>query len=336
MRVLVTGGTGYIGSHVCVELIESGHEVLILDNLVNSKQDVLGRIEKICGVLPEFINSDIKDASVLERIFRDHSIDAVSHFAGLKSVSESLIKPLDYYDNNIIGTLNILQKMNKFGVSKFIFSSSATVYGMPKNLPIRENFSVCPLNPYAQSKLYIEEFLKSISESNPNFYYSSLRYFNPVGAHKSGLIGEDPITNLDNIMPTLLNVAIGKEKVFPIFGGDFDTHDGTGIRDYIHVVDLAKGHVAALDYLSSDKSTNTTINLGIGHGVSVLELVKKMELVSGKTIDTKFMPRRSGDLPICYSDPSLALELFNWKADYDLSDMCLDSWNWTLKNKKSA
>ena len=334
MKVLVTGGSGYIGSHVCVELLSQGHEIFVIDNYSNSYQEVLDRIRQITNLDFKFKKCDLNNREDIRTLFSENKFDAVSHFAGLKSVNESLNFPLKYFHNNISGTLNLLDSMIEFNVNKFVFSSSATVYGKPIDLPLTENSLLNPLSPYASSKLIVENMLKSISESNPEFKSISLRYFNPVGAHESGLIGENPKGKPNNVMPHLAEVAAGRIKEFRIYGDDYKTPDGTGIRDYIHVVDLARGHIAALEYLDSNNYLKClSVNLGVGTGASVFELLKQYEKVAEKKIPYVVCDRRAGDLDSCYSDVSLAKEILGWTADYNLERMCRDSWNWILNNK---
>ncbi|PID29625.1 MAG: UDP-glucose 4-epimerase GalE [Candidatus Cloacimonadota bacterium] len=329
--VLVTGGTGYIGSHTTIQLIERGDKVIIVDNLSNSKLEVLNRIEKITGTKPQFHKVDILDYEKLEEIFDKYSFDSVIHFAGLKAVGESVEKPLDYYHNNITGSLNLFKIMQKKGVFNLVFSSSATVYGDPHTVPIKEDFPISATNPYGRTKLHIEEILRDLYVSDNRFNIILLRYFNPVGAHKSGLIGEDPNGIPNNLMPFISQVSIGKLERLRVFGNDYDTHDGTGVRDYIHVVDLANGHLKALDIIDTIDSVNV-INLGTGTGYSVLDVVKAYEKASGKNIPYDIVERRSGDIGSCYADPSLAKEVLNWEAKFNIEDMCIDTWRWQSKN----
>ncbi|CAG4884373.1 UDP-galactose-4-epimerase [Georgfuchsia toluolica] len=325
--ILVTGGTGYIGSHTCVALAKAGHELLILDNLCNSQADVVDRLETLCGKRPAFIQGDVRDSQLLGDLFDRHPISAVMHFAGLKAVGESVAKPLEYYDNNVHGTLQLLAAMRRAQVKTFVFSSSATVYGDPASVPIREDFPRSATNPYGRSKLIIEDILADLHRAEPDWRMARLRYFNPVGAHESGLIGEDPQGIPNNLMPFVAQVAVGKREFLNVWGNDYPTPDGTGIRDYIHVVDLAEGHVAALDYLKR-KGGLLTVNLGTGRGYSVLDMVKAFEIASGRSIPYQIASRRAGDIAQCWADPSLAREMLNWKAERGLDQMCADVWRW--------
>ena len=330
--ILVTGGTGYIGSHTCVALAKAGHELLILDNLCNSRADVVDRLESLCGRRPAFIQGDVRDSRMLDDLFDRHTISAVMHFAGLKAVGESVEKPLEYYDNNVHGTLQLLAAMRRAQVKTFVFSSSATVYGDPASVPIREDFPRSVTNPYGRSKLIIEDILADLHQAEPDWRIARLRYFNPVGAHESGLIGEDPQGIPNNLMPFVAQVAVGKREFLNIWGNDYPTPDGTGIRDYIHVVDLADGHVAALDYFNR-KGGLLTVNLGTGQGYSVLDMVKAFEAASGRAIPYKIAPRRAGDIAQCWADPSLAQELLNWTAKRGLEQMCADAWHWQQRSQ---
>ena len=330
-KILLTGGVGYIGSHVCIELINKGNEVVIIDNLCNSSMEVLNRIKKITGFSPIFYEKDIRDKSALLEIFNNHSIDSVIHFAGLKSLSESLDKPISYYDNNLIGTINLLTIMAQVNCKSIVFSSSATVYGTNQDSPIRENSPLSATNPYGQTKLLIERLLQDLYISDNEWNIAILRYFNPAGAHDSGLIGESIIGIANNLFPNVAKVANGKLEKLTIFGDDFNTHDGTGVRDYIHVVDLAKGHLKALEAKKSDSKV-LVVNLGTGEGYSVLDVIREFESVSNKKIPYEFLGRRVGDVSTCFADPSLALKLIDWKAEYRLSQMCKDAWNWELLN----
>lgn len=325
--ILVTGGAGYIGSHVCVALAQAGHELLILDNLCNSRGDVVDRLAAICGRRPEFVEGDVRDVALLDEVFDRHSISAVIHFAGLKAVGESVAKPLEYYDNNVHGTLQLLAGMRRAQVGTLVFSSSATVYGDPANVPIREDFPRSATNPYGRSKLMIEDILADLHLAEPGWRIARLRYFNPVGAHESGLIGEDPQDVPNNLMPFVAQVAAGRQQRLRIWGGDYPTPDGTGVRDYIHVVDLAAGHVAALDYLGRQGGL-LTVNLGTGRGYSVLEMAKAFEQASGRSIPCEIASRRAGDIAQCWADPGLAYRLLGWKAERDLGQMCTDAWRW--------
>ena len=331
MKILVTGGTGYIGSHTCVELIKQGAEVVIFDNLSNSKEDVIDRIEKITGVRPVFYRADMLCKEELRPIFEDHHFDAVIHFAGLKAVGESVAKPLLYYKNNISGTVNLCEVMEEYGVKRIIFSSSATVYGAPETVPIREDFPLHTTNPYGSTKLMLEQVLSDLCVADPEWSVVLLRYFNPIGAHESGLIGENPKGIPNNLMPYIAQVAAGILPELGVFGNDYDTPDGTGVRDYIHVVDLAKGHVYAVDKAVSAPGVHV-YNLGTGKGYSVLEIVKAFEEANDIHIPYVIKPRRPGDIAVCYADPSKALKELGWKAEYDLPRMCRDSWNFTKNN----
>ena len=331
MNILVTGGAGYIGSHTAVELINAGYEVVIVDNLCNSSSIVLDRIEEITGKSVKFYEIDTRDSEKLRVVFEENKIDAVIHFAALKAVGESVEKPLDYYDNNLINTLTVLKLMREFGLDKFVFSSSATVYGSPKTCPIKEDFPLSTTNPYGTTKLMIEDMLRDICKANKDFNVAILRYFNPIGAHESGLIGEEPNGIPNNLMPYITKVAVGQLKQLSVFGDDYDTHDGTGVRDYIHVVDLANGHVKALEKLNQ-KPGLVTYNLGTGTGYSVLDLVKAFEKASKVEIPYKIVERRPGDIAMCYADPTKAKEELGWVAKYDVNKMCKDSWNWQSKN----
>jgi len=332
MAILVTGGAGYIGSHTCIELIKAGYKVVVVDNLCNSSLESLKRVETISnsGSIP-FYKVDVRDKEGLSKVFKQHSIDGVIHFAGLKAVGESVEKPIKYYDVNVGGTFSLIKVMRKFKCNTFVFSSSATVYGRTHAVPIREDFPLSTTNPYGRSKLIIEDFLQDIFIANNNWKIALLRYFNPVGAHKSGLIGEDPNDIPNNLMPFISQVAVGKLENLSIFGGDYDTPDGTGVRDYIHVVDLAKGHVKALQVLK-DNPQVLTVNLGTGNGYSVLDIVKAFEKASGKKIPYEIIGRRPGDVAICYADTVYAQEKLGWKAEYNLHEMCEDTWRWQDMN----
>ena len=330
-KILVTGGTGFIGSHTCVELIANGYDVLITDNLCNSKEAVVGRIEKISGKRPQFVKADICDYEAMTRLFDENDIDAVIHFAGLKAVGESVEKPLEYYSNNITGTLVLLKAMREHNVKKIVFSSSATVYGMNNKAPYTEDMPTSATNPYGYTKVMIEQILRDVCVSDSEFSAVALRYFNPIGAHSSGLIGEDPNGIPNNLVPYIAQVAIGKLSQLSVYGDDYDTPDGTGVRDYIHVVDLAKGHVCAIDYANAHKGF-TPVNLGTGKGSSVLEVAAAYEKACGKPINKRIAPRRAGDIATCYADTSKAKELFGWTAEYGIDEMCADSWNFTKLN----
>jgi UDP-glucose 4-epimerase len=325
--ILVTGGTGYIGSHACVALAAAGHDLLILDNFCNSRVDVVDRLEALCGKRPDFVEGDVRDSAILDGIFDRHPITAVMHFAGLKAVGESVAKPLEYYDNNVHGTLQLLAAMRRASVKTFVFSSSATVYGDPASVPIREDFPRSATNPYGRSKLIIEDILADLHHAEPDWRIARLRYFNPVGAHESGLIGEDPLGVPNNLMPFVAQVAAGRREFLNIWGNDYPTPDGTGVRDYIHVVDLAEGHVAALDYLNR-RGGLLTVNLGTGQGYSVLDMVKAFEKASRRSIPCKIGPRRVGDIAQCWAATDLADELLGWKSKRGLEQMCTDAWRW--------
>lgn len=331
MNVLVTGGAGYIGTHTSVELLNAGHNVVCVDNLVNSKKEAVNRVEKITGKKVKFYEGDIRDRKILDKIFDENKIDSVINFAGLKAVGESCAKPLEYYENNIEGLLVLMFAMRDHGVKNLVFSSSATVYGKPKSVPIKEDFPLSTSNPYGSTKLFIEYMLKDVYKADPSFNIAILRYFNPVGAHESGLIGEDPKGIPNNLCPYITQVAVGKRKELGVFGNDYNTHDGTGVRDYIHVVDLAKGHVLAVNKLAENPGL-IIVNLGTGHGYSVLDMVKAFEKVTGKPIPYKIMPRRPGDIDECYADPSYAEELLGFKAEKTLEDMCRDAMRWQTMN----
>jgi len=325
MSILVTGGTGYIGSHTSVELIKQGYDIVIADNLSNSKADVIDKIEKITGKRPAFYQVDILDRAGLENIFSAHNIDAIIHFAGKKAVGESVQQPLMYYHNNITGTINVLEAMLKFGCRKFVFSSSATVYGVPKTVPIKEDFPLSATNPYGSTKLYIEGILKDLYVANPGLSITLLRYFNPIGAHESGLIGDNPNGIPNNLMPYITRVAKGTLPYLNVFGNDYPTHDGTGVRDYIHVIDLARGHIKAIEHM--DQPGVKVYNLGTGKGYSVLDIVHAFEKVNGIKIPYQFTASRPGDVAECYADPTKAKEELGWTAEYGLEEMCRSAWN---------
>ncbi|WP_189941914.1 UDP-glucose 4-epimerase GalE [Sulfuriferula thiophila] len=327
MRVLVTGGAGYIGSHTCVELLNAGHEVVVVDNLCNSKISVLDRVKQISGRSVLFHDLDVRDKAALSAVFDAHQIDAVIHFAGLKSVGESVAMPLEYYDNNVYGTLVLAEVMADHGVYNLVFSSSATVYGDPASVPIREDFPLSATNPYGRSKLIVEEMLRDLPVAKADWHITLLRYFNPVGAHNSGLIGEDPNGIPNNLMPYVAQVAAGKLAQLSVYGSDYPTPDGTGVRDYIHVVDLALGHVLALA-ASVNHPGVATYNLGTGRGYSVLEMVTAFERASGKQVPYRIVGRRPGDIAACYADPALAERELGWRAQRDIDIMCEDSWRW--------
>ena len=332
MAILVTGGTGYIGSHTTVELLSIGEEVIIVDNLSNSKECVLDRVEKITGKRPLFIKCDLLDKDTLNKVFEEHpEIDSVIHFAGLKAVGESCAKPLYYYHNNITGTINLLDCMISHNVNNIVFSSSATVYGLPKTVPIKEDFPTSTTNPYGETKLMIERILKDTCAAHPEFSACVLRYFNPIGAHESGLIGEDPRGIPNNLLPYITKVAIGKLECLSVFGDDYDTVDGTGVRDYIHVVDLSLAHLKAVEYACKSKGIEY-FNVGTGNGYSVLQIVKAFGDVWGEPIKYKIAPRRPGDIAECYADPAKAYNILGWKAERDLVKMCEDSARWQRNN----
>lgn len=327
MKILVTGGAGYIGSHTCIELIKSGYEVIVIDNLCNSSIESIKRVESLVDCNIPFHKVDVRDKVALTEVFKRYSIDGVIHFAGLKSVGESVDKPLEYYDTNVGGTCTLVDVMREFNCKIFVFSSSATVYGNPSTLPIKEDFPLSATNPYGRSKLIIEELLQDIFFADESWHIALLRYFNPVGADKSGLIGENPNNVPNNLLPFISQVAVGKLDRLSIFGDDYDTPDGTGVRDYIHVVDLAKGHIKALKALKN-KPQVLIINLGTGNGYSVLDVVKAFEKASGKKIPYIIVDRRLGDIATCYADPTFAKEKLAWKAEYELDEMCEDTWRW--------
>jgi UDP-glucose 4-epimerase len=324
---LVTGGTGYIGSHAVIELMAAGHDVVIIDNLCNSKPSVLDRIERIAGRRPHFEIIDLRDRPALRKVFSSHRFDSVVHFAGLKAVGESVQKPLEYYDNNISGSMALVECMLAAGVKTIVFSSSATVYGEPASVPIREDFPLSTSNPYGRTKLMIEEILRDVAAADPAWHVALLRYFNPVGAHSSGLIGEDPNGIPNNLMPYIAQVAAGKLKELPVFGNDYLTPDGTGVRDYIHVVDLVRGHLAALDVLRHRPGV-LTVNLGTGRGYSVLEMIRAFSEASGKPVPYRVVGRRPGDVAQCFADPSLARDVLGWSAQFGIDAMCADTWRW--------
>ncbi len=330
MKVLVTGGAGYIGSHTVVELLNDGFEVVVIDNLDNASEESLRRVEKITGKKVEFYRADVRDVCILEEIFSTHKIDWVIHFAGLKAVGESVRKPLEYYDNNLISTLYLLETMRKYNVKNFVFSSSATVYGQPERLPLDEECHLSTTNPYGTTKLMQEMILNDLYASDNSWNIALLRYFNPVGAHESGLIGEDPKGIPNNLMPYVAQVASGKLNQIGVFGNDYDTPDGTGVRDYIHVVDLARGHVAAIKNLK--EGGVHTYNLGTGIGYSVLDMVHAFEKACGKELPYEIKPRRAGDVPACYASSAKAYREIGWKAEYDLERMCADQWNCQKNN----
>ena len=333
MSVLVTGGMGYIGSHTTVELLKAGKDVIIIDNLCNSSIVVKDRIKEITGKDVKFYNIDLADKEAVEKVFEENSIESVIDFAALKAVGESVKNPLEYYMNNMVSFLVLLDIMKKNNVKNLVFSSSATVYGDAKTMPILESFPLTATNPYGRTKLMAEEILRDLAASDSSWNIAILRYFNPIGAHESGIIGEDPNGIPDNLMPYITKVAVGELKELSVFGNDYDTIDGTGVRDYIHVVDIAIGHIRALEKLETNSGL-VTYNLGTGNGFSVLQLVKAFSKASGKEIPYKIAPRRAGDVAICYADPSKANRELNWKAERTLEQMCEDSWRWQKNNPK--
>ncbi|MEO2217555.1 UDP-glucose 4-epimerase GalE [Chromobacterium vaccinii] len=330
MMILVTGGAGYIGSHTCVKLLEAGHELVVLDNLCNSKEEALRRVQALAGKPLTFIQGDIRDEATLNEAFR-HPIEAVIHFAGLKAVGESVAKPLEYYENNVSGTLALLRAMKRHGVNRLVFSSSATVYGNPASTPITEDFPLSATNPYGRSKLIVEDMLRDFAKAEPEWRIALLRYFNPIGAHESGDIGEDPNGIPNNLMPFITQVASGKQACLKVFGNDYPTHDGTGVRDYIHVVDLAVGHVKAVQALHRQPGL-LTANLGTGKGYSVLDMVKTFERVNEVAVPHEIVARRPGDIAECWANPAAAERLLGWRAEKGLEEMCRDSWRWQSQN----
>lgn len=331
MAILVTGGAGYIGSHTVLELLNSGNDVVVIDNLCNSSRESLHRVEALTGRSVTFYEADVCDRSALQTIFAQHSIDAVIHFAGLKAVGESTQIPLKYYQNNIAATLVLCEEMERAGVFRLVFSSSATVYGDPHTVPIQEHFPTSATNPYGRSKLMVEEMLRDIAAADPRWSVVLLRYFNPVGAHISGQIGEDPNGIPNNLLPYIAQVAIGRLKQLSVFGNDYPTPDGTGVRDYIHVVDLSLGHLKALQYIA-DRHGVFTFNLGTGQGYSVLEMVKAFELASGRAVPYQVVARRPGDIAVCYAEPDLAAQELGWRAERGLPEMMADTWRWQSQN----
>ncbi|MBS0156075.1 MAG: UDP-glucose 4-epimerase GalE [Nitrospira sp.] len=332
--IFVTGGAGYIGSHTCVELLQAGYDLTVFDNFSNSHPESLERIQRIAGKQLRFIHGDIRDRAALVTALRDSGAQAVIHFAGLKAVGESVQQPLSYYDNNVVGSLRLLETMGLCGVKTLVFSSSATVYGAPQRLPLTEDHPLSTTNPYGQTKLTVEHILRDVQHSDASWRIGILRYFNPVGAHASGLIGEDPQGTPNNLMPFVAQVAVGRRPHLNVFGNDYPTSDGTGVRDYIHVVDLAIGHLKALETLERAKHQTEclTVNLGTGTGYSVLEIVRAFEQTCGKPVMYKIAPRRPGDVAACYADPSKAIALLGWQAKRSLADMCADTWKWQSLN----
>ena len=332
MSILVTGGAGYIGSHTSIELLQAGYDIVIVDNFCNSKPESLNRLEELTGKKPKFYEVDILDREGLNKVFDENNIEAVIHFAGLKAVGESVEKPIEYYENNISGTLVLCDVMRKHNVKKIVFSSSATVYGMNNKVPFSEDMpTASATNPYGSTKLFIEQILSDIYVSDNEWSVALLRYFNPIGAHESGRIGEDPNGIPNNLMPYITQVAVGKRKELSVFGNDYDTHDGTGVRDYIHVVDLAKGHLKAVGKVLSSNGVEA-YNLGTGIGYSVLDVVNSFEKASGQKVPYKIVERRAGDIATCYADATKALRELGWKAEKNLDDMCRDSWRWQKNN----
>ncbi|MET1117198.1 MAG: UDP-glucose 4-epimerase GalE [Comamonas sp.] len=330
MNILITGGAGYIGSHTCVELLNAGHDIVVFDNYSNSRPNALQRVAQIAGKSFPIVEGDIRDQAALEQTIRNHSCDAVIHFAGLKAVGESVEKPLDYFENNVAGTLCLLRAMQSTGVKTLVFSSSATVYGDPQQLPLTESHSLSATNPYGRTKLMVEDILRDLYRADPSWSIGILRYFNPVGAHSSGLIGEDPQGPPNNLMPYLAQVAVGRREHLSVLGDDYDTPDGTGVRDYIHVVDLAVGHLKALENLEQPQCF--CINLGSGVGYSVLEVLKAFEEASGRPIPYRIVPRRQGDVAACYASTAQAQKMLGWNAARGLAEMCHDHWQWQMKN----
>ena len=332
MAVLITGGAGFIGTHTCVELLNAGEEIVVFDNFANSKMSAVENVKKITGKDFPFYEADMLDRDAMEKIFSEHKIDEVIHFAGLKAVGESVEKPMEYYHNNITGTLILTETMRKFGCKKIVFSSSATVYGSPKSLPIMEDFPLSTTNPYGSTKLMIEQILRDIYVSDKEWSIALLRYFNPTGAHESGLIGEDPNGIPNNLMPRLIKVATGKMEAMTVYGNDYPTKDGTGVRDYIHVVDLAQGHLAAINWVRAHNECDA-FNLGTGTGYSVLDLIHALEAASGKTLAITYTPRRAGDIAACYADPTKAKTILGWEAKLGVEKMCEDAWNYAIKHQ---
>jgi UDP-glucose 4-epimerase len=337
MKILVTGGAGYIGSHTCVELIKAGYQVVVVDNLCNSKESVLERVATITGTPVTFIQADLRDRLQMEKVFAQHRFDAVMHFAGLKAVGESVAEPLRYYDNNVEGSLVLLQVMAQHGVKNLVFSSSATVYGDPATVPILEDFPLAATNPYGRSKLMVEDMLRDVAVSDSSWRVALLRYFNPAGAHESGLIGEDPNDIPNNLFPYVAQVASGRRELLSVYGDDYATNDGTGVRDYIHVVDLAIGHVKTLAKLFGSAAGVQTYNLGTGCGSSVLQMIKAFERASGRAVPYRIVARRPGDIAICYADASLARRELGWSAQRSIEQMCVDTWRWqSMSEEKFA
>lgn len=333
MAILITGGAGYIGSHTMVEFLEAGRELVVVDNFVNSKPESLERVKKITGKDFKFFEVNLLDKEALDRVVRENNIDSCIHFAGLKAVGESCAKPLLYYHNNITGTLNLCEVLAKYNAKRIVFSSSATVYGNPASVPITEDFPLSTTNPYGETKLMIERILKDIHAADPEWSISVLRYFNPIGAHQSGLIGEDPQGIPNNLLPYITQVAAGRRECLSVFGSDYKTHDGTGVRDYIHVVDLARAHLKAMERAEQVTGIDY-FNIGTGVGYSVLDIVHAYEKATGITINYKITDRRPGDIDECYANPAKAASVLGWKAEYNIEDMCRDSYRWQMKNPK--
>jgi len=331
MNILVTGGAGYIASHTTLLLLEAGYDVIVFDNFCNASKESIRRVEALTGKNVTLIEGDVRHRSDLEALFSAHKIDAVIHFAGLKAVGESVEQPLRYYENNVCGTLQLCEVMGQYGCKSIVFSSSATVYGDPATTPIKEDFPLSATNPYGRSKLMVEEMLRDLYVADSSWKIVLLRYFNPVGAHESGMIGEDPNGIPNNLMPFIAQTAVGKREKLSVFGNDYDTPDGTGVRDYIHVVDLAEGHLKALEKIT-DLNGVLTVNLGTGRGYSVLEMVKAFEKASGQEVPYVIAPRRSGDIAKCYADPSYAKEVLGWEAKRGINEMCADTWRWQSQN----
>jgi UDP-glucose 4-epimerase len=331
MTILITGGSGYIGSHTCLELLNAGYDIVVIDNLANSHSEALRRVKEWTGKDFNFYQIDLLDQEALESVFEQHDFEAVIHFAGLKSVGESVREPLRYYRNNVVGTIRLLETMQKYNVYRLVFSSSATVYGNPETVPINEQAPTKAMNPYGRTKLMTEEILQDLHAADPQWSIAILRYFNPIGAHVSGLIGEDPQGIPNNLVPYLTQVMVGKLERLPIYGNDYPTHDGTGVRDYIHVVDLARGHLAALEKVKQSSGIDI-YNLGTGRGYSVLEMVAAFEKITGRKIPYIFKDRRPGDAAVCYADPSKAKQELNWVAEFGIEEMCLDAWRWQVNN----
>lgn len=335
MKTLLTGGAGYIGSHTAIELLQSGHEIVVYDNFSNSAPEAIRRVERITGLRITVVEGDVRDLAALKHALTDHHIDSVVHLAGKKSVGESVAQPVDYFDNNVNGSLVLLQAMQAQGVKKLVFSSSATVYGAPQRLPLDEQHPTSVTNPYGRSKLFVEEILSDLHHASPEWAITVLRYFNPIGAHPSGLIGEAPSDIPNNLLPYVAQVAVGRRERIQVFGGDYSTPDGTGVRDYIHVVDLARGHVKALEKLhTATKPELLTVNLGTGKGYSVLEVIQAFEQACGKTLPYSIGERRPGDIASCYANPNHAHAVLDWKAEKDLATMCADAWHWQSQNPK--